>query len=90
MCGGCGYREERGETNGMIWGIWVKVTMRLRGKLGNKVVLREEEQGFDKRRGRGHGKVLLRSKCKTTKEDHMGRSDPTVTTSMIRPKIRLG
>ena len=37
-----------------------------------RVVLREEEKGSDKRRGRGKGKVLLRLKHKIVKEDHTG------------------
>ena len=76
-----------GVVNGNIRGKWVQVSMRLRGKMRKRVVLQGEEKGFNKRIGRGQGKVLLRSKRKTVKEDHMGRSDLTATKRMNKPRL---
>ena len=50
------------------------------------MVVRGEEQGFEKR-GRGREKVLLKSKCDTVKKNHMGQRKISVTMRIYKPRI---
>ena len=62
--------------------------MRIYRSLKKQVVVRGEEKGFEKI-GRGWEKVLLKSKCDTVKNNHMGQRNLFVMMRTYRPRIRL-